>query len=129
MLSELGIDEPGNLGRHLGARTGEPFADAIGIEVTMANKNGGLLVPGVDIIAIVKSGVEESQLGQPGQGAPRAGLVVAELETPRHARLIAPDDQIKVVRPEPPAPRLTARPAEFVDFVQCTHQSENLAET
>jgi hypothetical protein len=72
-------------------------------------------VPGVDIIAIVKSGVEESQLGQPRQGVLGAGFVVAERETPRHARLVAPDDQIKVVGPEPPVPRRIVDLADFED--------------
>jgi hypothetical protein len=99
VLSELGIDEPGDLGRHLGARTGEPFAYTFGIEVTMANKNGGLLVPGVDIIAIWFDGLERRLDGR--EWIACADFTVADiilatvLREIRKTNLIDPYPQLK----------------------------------
>jgi len=54
----------------------------------------------------------------------RARLVIAELETGRGTSLLAPHNQIKVVRLEPPALRFIGNLPDSKDFGEHTHIGE-----
>ena len=120
VLLELAPDKLNNLARKLSARGGEAVAEAISIEMAVGNEDRCLFVPHAKIFTIVNGRVGTRALVSTLTRA-RNGACRSRAGNSSGRQTHRTDDQIKIVRPEPPAPRFIGDLPDFRDFGERAH--------